>query len=140
MSYLEKDRKKFKHCTHLITRGVKDSPSDRYSNSTILWLPPETITNSGPYGMSSVVGVSVNGSRAGRVQVDEHELLLAIEADAIIITDNLEHRNRPFNIGEREVADILADAGYHFKDTENRGIWTKKPWFKIEQEITVLCT
>ena len=81
------------------------------------------VCNTGSYNKDDIVGISVNGQRRNRIGVDPIELALAIEAGATLITDNKYHRNRPYNIGEREVAKILVDNNYH---EIGGGVWQKQ--------------
>jgi len=122
MSYLIKDIKKFAICNKLISRGAINSSSYKYSRGEILNIPLENI-NTAEYCSSDIVGVSVNGARKNRVSFDRDLLLLALKAKASIVTDNKYHRNRSFNVGEREVAKFLLENGYTATEYKDRAVW-----------------
>jgi len=115
--YQQKDATKFRHCNVLIARGVVGSSSAKYAMHCIM-------VNPGFYLQDDVVAVSVNGARAGRLPVDIYELLAATAAGVTIITDKASDRLRSFNVGEREVAAHLIEAGY--AEVDGNGIWTFK--------------
>lgn len=104
-TYGKKDEVKFLSCTKLISRGAVGSSSARYGQ--------HPLANTGNYVKEDVVGISVNGNRRNRLPVDQDELALAIKAKCEFITDTLYHRSRSFNVGEREVAITLQEAGYN---------------------------
>lgn len=112
--YHFKDAKKFKRCNKLIARGVFGSSSWLYAQNC-------SSVNTGIYTQDDIVGVSVNGGRASRLRFSESEVLLAISAGAVIITDCLLDRNRKFNVGEREIAKFLMANGY--EEINGNGIW-----------------
>ena len=112
--YQEKDARKFRVCTHLITRGAKGSSSDKYMRE---WHNPNTIINAATYLSTDVVGISVNGRRRNRVSFDKELVLAAMSAGCRIIKDNPTHANRSFNIGEQELSIFLTTNGYHMVDT-----------------------
>jgi len=111
--YGKKDLDKFRNCTKLISRGVKGSASDRYSE--------HPLANTGQYHENDVVGISVNGKRNGRIGFDKDEIILATKSVKGFVTDNFFDRSREFNIGEREVAVFLESLGYH--EYEDTGKW-----------------
>jgi cupin superfamily acireductone dioxygenase involved in methionine salvage len=110
-----KDARKFTTITKFIGKGSDCSSTEAYRKKL------KSIANTGEYSDQDIVGVSVNGARAGRVKIDEDELLKAIQAKATIITDKRADRVRKFNIGEREVAEILRNNGY--KEQGSSGVW-----------------
>lgn len=105
-SYQLKDAAKFKHCNKLIARGTPGSSSNLYS----IWC--EARTNVGVYDPEDVVGISVNGARAGRLPFDGQEVARAAIVGVVFITDTVRHRSRSFNVGERELAQFLVGLGY----------------------------
>lgn len=115
MKYKTKDAVKFSICTKLITRGSLGSSSHGYS------LLPHA--NTGNYQPEDIVGISVNGKRYNRIPHDEEEIRLAASSQVRFVTDNRFHRNRSFNIGEREVADLLESLGYKCSECDERAVW-----------------
>ncbi len=82
------------------------------------------IANQETYTADDIVGVSVNGKRSDRVPVRgtdvERLVRLACAAGATIIAD--EEKNRTdYNVGERELAELLRELGY--SDTNGDGVW-----------------
>lgn len=82
------------------------------------------IANQETYAADDIVGVSVNGKRPDRVPVRgtdvERLVRLACAAGATIIAD--EEKNRTdYNVGERELAELLRELGY--SDTDGDGVW-----------------
>lgn len=86
------------------------------------------IANTGVYSASDIVGVSVNGKRKDRVPVRgtevEQEVRKAAEAGALIITDTSLDRARDYNVGERELAELLEELGY--EEASGTGWWQRK--------------
>ena len=117
--YLTKDQAKSNQANKFIGYGVKGSSTDQYRQD---WGDK---ANTGSYTQNDKVFVSTNGKRNNRIGLDAYksELDLAIQANATLITDNQNDRNRNYNIGERELASYLSEHGY----TENNGngIWIK---------------
>lgn len=82
------------------------------------------IANKETYTKDDIVGVSVNGKRPGRVPVRgtdvERLVRAAVQAGATIIADEEENRTG-YNLGERELAELLRELGY--SDTNGNGVW-----------------
>lgn len=117
--FFEKDKKKFKNCNKLIARGsAKSSSSNKYR------IAAKSAANSSYYEQSDIVGVSVEGNRRGRVEANFEELLLAIKANATIVTDNSYDRNRSYNIGERGIEKFLLKNNY--TESNGNGVWTSQ--------------
>lgn len=116
--YLGKDQEKASKANKMIGFGAVNSSTYAYAQ-----FNPET-ANTGIYGPDDIVFVSVNGNRKGRISAFDEpfitELKKAIEARVTFITDVKADRERSYNIGEREVADILTAAEY---DELIPGIW-----------------
>lgn len=102
--YQQKDATKFSKCNKLISRGP--GSSGYYARIC------KGQCNTGEYTETDVVGISVNGQRAGRLPVDRAEVLEAAKAGVTFITDTPYHRSRAYNIGERDVAMLLVSLGY----------------------------
>lgn len=120
--YQGKDAIKFSICNQMITRGAPSSSSERYRTDP----PVECYINGAkPFESTDIVGISVNGKRYNRVKADAELITQAAEANVTFVTDNEYNANRPFNTGEREVAELLSSLGYTFESTKDRGIWTK---------------
>lgn len=119
--YTAKDQEKSDKANKFIGYGLKDSSTEKYRQ---VW---GLFANVGDYSKDDKVFVSVNGNTNGRVSIHDakfkNELELATDAGATIISDNTEHRNRPYNIGERELAEYLISKGY--QETDGNGVWVK---------------
>jgi len=126
-SYRQKDELKFKTCDHLITYGVVGSSSHYYYNTD---PRARKQSNNKPYKKDCIVGISINGRRPNRLGLSQgniiHRAILeAAEANATFITDNPINRYRLYNIGEKEVAELLKWLGYKEKSDSIKSIWTK---------------
>lgn len=106
MDYLEKDMQKSKLATKFIGRGCEGSSTEKYR---IMWKDK---ANCGEYNFDDIVFISANGNRINRIKPDFDEIQLAINAGSIIIIASIFHRERSYNIGEREVAKYLGLKGY----------------------------
>ena len=117
--YLTKDQAKSNQANKFIGYGVKGSSTDQYRQD---WGDK---ANTGSYTQNDKVFVSTNGKRNNRIGLDAYksELDLAIQANATLITDNQNDRNRNYNIGERELASYLSEHGYI--ENNGNGIWIK---------------
>lgn len=107
-----KDNKKFSCCNKLISRGIKGSSSFLYSINGIGKIKP-TMVNCSEYIATDVVGVSVNGSRKGRISFDKDEVFNASLVGVTFVTDNIEDTEREYNVGERELQEYIALRGYN---------------------------
>ena len=101
--------------TKYIGRGVSDSSTFYYA------LNFGHEANSHEYDPDDVVFVSVNGQRSPRLAPDLTELGLAVNAEAIIVTDCFKFRAVGYNVGEREVEDYLIMKGY--VEVGDTGTW-----------------
>ncbi len=97
--YAAKDARKAAQATKYIGRGSYRSSTNAYR----LAIGPN-FANTGVYDSGDVVWISAEGNRAGRVNPDFTEIGKAIAARATVITDGILDRERPYNIGERQVA------------------------------------
>jgi hypothetical protein len=104
--YLHKDQKKSDHATCFIGRGSERSSSNSYRKC---W---GELANKGSYTSDDIVFVSAEGMRGGRIAPDLEEIRKACEAGAMFLTDDSTNRARPYNIGEREVAEFLRSQNY----------------------------
>ena len=75
------------------------------------------------YLPTDMVFISAEGNRRGRVGIDVNEIVKACEAEVKFITDTPYHRNRSYNIGEREVAALLEQQGYSEHIHRDYSIW-----------------
>jgi hypothetical protein len=117
--YAAKDARKAAQATKYIGRGSHRSSTNAYR----LAIGPN-FANTGNYDSRDIVWISAEGNRAGRVNPDFTEIGKAIAAGATLITDGILDRERPYNIGERQVAAFLASQGY----LETRpGTWSPDP-------------
>jgi len=110
MSYLEKDKEKFKLCTKLISRGAPGSSSALYAENPGM-LHAKLQVNPSTFSSGDIVGVSVNGARYGRISFDKELVKKAIDAGVLIIKDNVYNTNRQYNIGEQELEAYLLEIG-----------------------------
>lgn len=115
--YVAKDQAKSDKANKFIGQGSERSSTNGYAKA---WGDR---ANSGEYVASDAVFVSAEGNRAGRVAPNLNELQRAMDAGATVITDDVANRQRPYNIGEREVASYLANNGY--SEDAGSGIWTR---------------
>lgn len=105
--FTEKDNAKAKRASKYIGRGSERSSTRAYGQA----IGPARC-NCGNYGPNDIVWISAEGNRRGRIAPDFSEIGKACAASATIITDTSEHRARPYNLGEREVAQFLGRQGY----------------------------
>ena len=120
-AYFRKDLHKFRQCNKLIARGSASSSSEAYR------IAAGDAANCGEYVASDIVGLSIEGDRAGRVSYDYEELGRATQARATIIKDVDSDVARPYNVGERAAQVALAFAGYM---QVKPGIWEPSHGFK----------
>ena len=104
--YLDKDQAKADRANKFIGRGSPSSSTNAYA------LACGEAANAGQYQRSDIVMISAEGNRRGRLAPDFAEIRLAMDAGAAILTDTPAHRERPYNLGEREVAAFLSAGGY----------------------------
>lgn len=115
--YAQKDLRKATTATKFIGRGSLASSTNRYR------LAAGDLANCGRYVATDVVFVSAEGARRQRIPIDRGELTLAARAGVTFVTDAVPDRNRPYNVGEREVAALLLSLGYA---DDGAGHWQKK--------------
>ena len=104
--YLAKDQAKSDRANKFIGHGSPRSSTNAYRQA---WGDR---ANVGQYGPEDIVFISAEGNRGGRLRPHFEEISKAIAGKARIITDVAADRNRPYNIGEREVAEFLTRNGY----------------------------
>ncbi len=112
--YTAKDQAKSDRATCFIGRGSPTSSTAKYAAA---W---GTRANKVIYTAGEVVFVSVEGARRNRIPLSTVEMQRAVNASAWFITDTPLHRNRAYNVGEREAEAFLRHAGY--VETEP-GLW-----------------
>lgn len=105
--YAQKDAEKARRANKYIGRGSARSSTNAYAQAI-----GHARSNCGSYSASDSVWISAEGNRAGRIAPDFAEIGKACAARATIITDTPEHRARPYNVGEREVAALLTAQGF----------------------------
>lgn len=113
--YFQKDLKKTTNATKFIGRGSLASSTNKYR------MAAGDLANCGQYTSQDIVFVSAEGARRGRIDPDLSELKLAVDAKATFVTDDKYNRERPYNMGERQVSYFLEKNGYQDK---GNGIWT----------------
>lgn len=116
--YLQKDLGKAKRADQFIGYGAPNSSTEAYR------LAAGDLANTGIYTPTSKVFISVNGNRPNAVRPPYDLIKKAIEARAILITDNPSDRSRSFNTGERSVA-IFLGANDYFEAFP--GVWCPNP-------------
>lgn len=106
--YSEKDERKALMANKLIAYGAIGTSTALYARQR------SDVCNVGHYVPEDRVFVSINGARRNRIGIEAYkdELQLAVASGASFVTDNDYHRNRPFNVGERELATFLRSHGY----------------------------
>lgn len=114
--YAAKDQAKSDRATKFIGRGAPGSSTAAYAKA---WGDR---ANTGEYTEEDVVFISVNGNRPGAISPPWGEIKKAMSAGATIVTDKEGDRARPFNTGERAVAEFLTNNGYF---EAKPGEWTR---------------
>lgn len=117
--YHAKDQKKSSMATQYIGLGNAGSSTDVYRQD---WGDK---ANTGVYISEDKIFISINGDKPHRVKFDAIKQYVdaGIAVNATFITDIPYHRNRAYNIGEREVADYLTANGY--VEQGSTGVWVK---------------
>lgn len=111
--YFTKDLAKAQKATQFIGEGNTGSSTAAYARA----LAP--FANTGHYASDDVIFISAEGNRASRFDPigitpngAYRNIDRAIMAGASFIIDPPTHRNRPYNIGERQIAAYLVARGY----------------------------
>lgn len=114
--YTAKDQRKANAANKFIGRGSPRSSTNAYATAY------GDNANCGSYANTDVVFISAEGNRAGRIDPDFDEIKRACDANARFITDDITNRSRPYNVGERQVAEFLTAQGYR----ESRpAVWSR---------------
>jgi hypothetical protein len=116
--YFSKDLKKAEKANKFIGRGSAASSTNKYM------IAAGELANCGFYTNEDIVFVSSEGMRKGRLEPNFDELSKAVLAKVTFVMDDEYNRNRPYNLGERQVAEFLQKSGYI---DIGKGIW--KPNF-----------
>jgi len=113
-----KDQPKSDRANKFIGQGGMGSSTGQYAKD---WGDK---ANTGKYTRDDVVFISAEGGdkKTSRVIPSFPEIQRAMDAGATLITDNAFNRNRPYNVGERDVANYLSKNGY-VETKEGNGIW-----------------
>lgn len=114
--YTPKDQTKADFCNKFIGRGSLVSSTGAYARAY------GEMANCGEYTADDHVMVSVEGHRPGRMRFNPFEVGKAVKAGATIVADTFYHRQRPYNIGERELAAFLQKNGY-VEQPKGSGFW-----------------
>lgn len=104
--FFHKDQAKADLATKFIGRGSIASSTHAYS------IAAGALANTGHYNRDDIVMISAEGARRGRIDPDYAEIQRAMDAGAILLTDSPLHRERRYNVGERQVTDYLLRHGY----------------------------
>ena len=113
-AYTEKDQKKADIANKFIGYGSPRSSTNAYREAY------GSNANSGSYEFGDVVFISAEGARNNRLSIPVAEIKQAAMQDVVFITDTLADRSRAYNVGEREVQDLLESLGYIER---NPGYW-----------------
>ena len=114
--YTAKDQRKADAANKFIGRGSPRSSTNAYATAY------GANANCGEYSAEDIVFISAEGNRAGRLDPDFDEIKRACDANVWFITDDPANRARPYNVGERQVAEFLTTQGYR----ESRpSIWSR---------------
>lgn len=116
-SYGFKDQFKANISNKFIGRGSEASSTNQYRKDY------GDKANCGNYMDTDMVLISTEGNRSGRLHPDFTEIQKALDVLATIVTDNRYHRNRSYNVGERQVAEYLAKQGYVETEQEYYSTW-----------------
>ena len=111
--YFAKDLAKARRATQFIGQGSAGSSTAAYAAAA------GELANTGRYSSHDIVFVSAEGNRRARFDPvgaspngAYRNIERAIESGASFIIDPPEHRNRPYNVGERQIAAYLATRDY----------------------------
>lgn len=111
-----RDAQTFKSITKFIAKGQAGTLSQVYSEA----LAP--ITNTGEYDSSDVVGISIQfASNYRKHSMDLEEILLAMRARAVLVTEMAYVREHNDNPAQREVVNFITRMGY--RETNRSGYW-----------------
>lgn len=105
--WTSKDQTKARRASKYIGRGSALSSTNAYARA----IGP-ALANCGHYTADDVVWISAEGNRRNRIAPDNAEIGLAIAARARFITDIAQDRHRDYNIGERQVEQLLLANAY----------------------------
>ena len=114
--YTAKDQRKANVANKFIGRGSPRSSTNAYAAAY------GDNANCGVYTATDVVFISAEGARSGRLDPDFNEIKRACDANARFITDDPANRARPYNVGERQVAEFLISQGYR---ESSPGVWSR---------------
>lgn len=119
--YSYKDQAKANVARKYIGIGAPGSATDRYR---IAYGPR---ANCDSYEKSDVVFISINGKRKNAVNVSAIKSMVeaAAEAEVRFVTDNKINRYRDYNVGERDVEDLLLSLDYKELETPSYSLWVK---------------
>lgn len=120
--YTRKDQLKANKANKFIGRGATGTSTNEYAKAY------GTLANCGEYLQSDVVFVSVNGAKRGRLSLDKHEVFRALTAKVTFIADNPYNRNRSYNVGERELENLLLENDYKEFPQTNYSVWIPKSY------------
>lgn len=119
--WFSKDEVKASIANKYIGVGSINSSSQHYADT----LPPEIVNQTEGYEPSDIVYISAEGRRAKRKPIPVDLITKAASYGVQFVTDNEANRNRYYNIGERQVAELLTSLGYVAKDYTQGAIWHK---------------
>ena len=119
--YSYKDQAKANVANKYIGIGADGSATDKYR------VAYGQMANCNIYEKSDVVFISINGRRRNAVSVDaiKDQITLASKAEVRFVTDNKINRYREYNIGERDVEEVLLSLDYKELETPSYSLWVK---------------
>jgi len=115
--YGEKDKAKWDRSDLLLANLDSKGSTGRYVKNLPNWNGEE----------NKVLFISVNGKRKDRAPLPVERVMDALHKGCSFVTDNPENRNRDYNVGERNVADILSKWGCKETPCGDFSVWTKSP-------------
>ena len=112
--YFSKDLRKAERATQFIGQGSRASSTQSYAEAA------GPLANTGSYTSADIVFISAEGARSSRFSPigcrgprgAYSNMDLAIRARARFVIDAPHDRARPYNTGERQIADHLIAQGY----------------------------
>lgn len=104
--YAAKDQLKADVSNKFIGLGSEASSTNAYRKAY------GDMANCGVYTEDDVVFISAEGNRRNRWDTPWDEMDKAIKAGVEFVTDDSMNRSRPYNVGERLVAQYLTNNGY----------------------------
>lgn len=119
--YSYKDQAKANVANKYIGIGADGSATDKYR------VAYGQMANCNVYDKTDTVFISINGRRRNAVSVDaiKEQITIASQAEVRFVTDNKINRYRDYNVGERDVEEVLLSLNYKELETPSYSLWIK---------------